>query len=116
MAVGWFKEGSGPRKGLSMSWNGAWSTVSTPAPRGAENGVTLSGISCTAANVCTAVGRTGGVSLVKAESTLAESWNGTSWAIQTTVNPLASVPSPAPLPAPARRSARSARKAKTPGR
>ena len=94
MAVGWFRESVStavPRKSLSVSWNGsAWSTVATPTPTGAENGVTLSGISCTAANACTAVGRTGGVlpSFVKTESTLAEVWNGSAWSVQTTVNPL----------------------------
>ncbi len=93
MAVGWFKESTNiatPRKGLSVSWNGsAWSTVATAVPGGAENGVTLTGISCTAANACTAVGRTGGVSpAFPSESTLAEVWNGSAWAVQTTVNPL----------------------------
>jgi subtilisin family serine protease/sugar lactone lactonase YvrE len=90
MGVGWYMEGANPRKGLSVSWNGsAWSVVATAVPSGAENGVTLNGVSCTAANACTAVGRTGGVALLKAESTIAEVWNGSSWAVQTTVNPLA---------------------------
>ncbi len=94
MAVGWFKESTNiatPRKGLSVSWNtSAWSTVATAVPSGAENGVTLTGISCTAANACTAVGRTGGVApAFPVESTVAEVWNGSAWAVQSTVNPLA---------------------------
>jgi hypothetical protein len=89
MAVGWLKEGSGPRKGLAERWStSSWSVKSTAVPSGAENGVTLSGVSCMASSACMAVGRTGGVGVVKAESTLAESWDGSEWSIQSTITPL----------------------------
>jgi len=60
-----------------------WSIQPTPTP--AAGGV-LSGVSCTSAMACTAVG-----SYVNSSSgvqqTLAEGWNGTKWSIQTTQNP-----------------------------
>ncbi|MEA2314573.1 MAG: hypothetical protein QOI03_1265, partial [Solirubrobacteraceae bacterium] len=45
----------------------------------------LSGVSCTTASACTAVGYY--VNSAGTRLTLAERWNGTSWATQTTPNP-----------------------------
>ena len=47
---------------------------------GLAAGGVLSGVSCTAPTVCTAVGSSGG-------ATLAEHWNGTTWSPQPTPNP-----------------------------
>jgi hypothetical protein len=65
---------------LAMSWNGArWTIQSTPVPAGTNN-TNLNGVSCVSAAACMAVG-------YAAESTgvgtvpLAESWNGSTWAI-----------------------------------
>jgi hypothetical protein len=65
---------------LAMSWNGArWTIQPTPVPSGTNN-TNLYGVSCVSAAACMAVG-------YAAESTgvgtvpLAESWNGSTWAI-----------------------------------
>ncbi len=84
-AVGNYTNSSGVEETLAERWNGtSWVVETTPNPSGAENSV-LGGVSCTSATACTAVGyylNNSGVAL-----TLAEGWNGTSWAIQTTPNP-----------------------------
>jgi hypothetical protein len=70
---------------LAERWNGtAWAIQSTPNPSGSQ-GSNLAGVSCTSASDCTAVGQsaTSTVPVV----TLAERWNGTAWAIQSTPNP-----------------------------
>lgn len=64
-------------------WNGSlWTTQSAPMPTGAR-GAVLNGVSCPAANNCTAVGAwhdsTG-------THTLAEAWDGSTWTIQPTVD------------------------------
>jgi hypothetical protein len=79
-AVGGYTDSSGASDSLAEAWNGtAWSVQTTPNPSGAE-ATDLSGVSCTSAGACTAVGGGGG-------NTLAEVWNGTSWSIQPTPNP-----------------------------
>ncbi len=82
MAVG-FTQG-GPGGTLAESWNGTrWSVVHTPSP--GSTGSDLSGVSCVAANACTAVGAssTNGNAL----STLIESWDGTRWSVVPSPNP-----------------------------
>ena len=61
-----------------------WSIQSTPNPTGATAS-SLSGVLCTSATACIAVGHYTNSSGV--EVTLAESWNGTEWSIQSTPNP-----------------------------
>jgi hypothetical protein len=69
---------------LAERWNGTtWAIQPTPRPIGATDSI-LSGVWCTAASACTAVGYYTGNS---GEVTLAEVWNGTTWAIQPTPNP-----------------------------
>jgi hypothetical protein len=82
-------------KTLAESWNGSsWSVSSTPNPSeaksGALSGSFLTGLSCTAANSCIAVGRY--VTAVTnefptEEKTLVESWGGSEWQIQSSPNP-----------------------------
>jgi hypothetical protein len=69
---------------LTMRWDGtSWKTVPTPTPVGA-NGSGLSGVSCSGATACTAVGWwfDGSVTV-----TLAERWDGSQWVVQPTPNP-----------------------------
>jgi hypothetical protein len=84
-AVGDDLNSSGHLVTLAERWNGAtWAIQSTPNPSGATSSQ-LQGVSCTSATVCAAVGydtNSGGHVV-----TLAERWNGTSWAIQSTPNP-----------------------------
>jgi hypothetical protein len=84
IAVGSYVNGSGTTVTLGEAWNGmSWSVIPTANPPGATSSG-LNGVSCTAANACTAVGTYVESGLTR---TLAESWNGTSWSIQTTPNP-----------------------------
>jgi hypothetical protein len=66
-------------------WNGtAWSVQSTPSPAGAEESY-LQGVSCTSSTACTATG--GYYNSEGKLVSLAESWNGTEWKIQTVPSP-----------------------------
>jgi hypothetical protein len=76
---------------LAEHWNGAtWQVQATPhpspvdGPNGTHNSP-LAGVSCAAANVCTAVGNydSGNGFL-----TLAERFNGTSWTVQHSLTPI----------------------------
>jgi hypothetical protein len=82
--TGSYKNSSGTKVTLAERWNGTvWSIQTTPDPAEAKSS-TLRGVSCTSSETCTAVGEystsSGGL------STLAESWNGKEWAIQSTPN------------------------------
>jgi hypothetical protein len=73
---------------LAERWNGTkWAVQTTPNPSG-DWSSQLTGVSCTATNACIAVG--GGFATSGVTATLAERWNGTKWALQTTRNPSAS--------------------------
>jgi hypothetical protein len=70
---------------LAEGWNGTtWAIQATPNPSGAKISG-LDAVSCPAKSACTAVGNYNSTPTVS--STLAESWNGTRWAIQATPNP-----------------------------
>ena len=85
MLVGSYTGSSGTQSTLSELWNGTtWTVEATPAPSGATAS-SLSSVSCTKRTACTAVGSYTGSS--GARSTLAESWNGTTWTIETTSSP-----------------------------
>ena len=115
-AVGEYPTSSAAFSTLAESWNGVrWKREVSPNPANVSN--ELDGVSCTSATTCIAVGfsqevihfspdlnsgiRSGGPEATPAReapsstppnnglsgSSLAESWNGTSWAIQTTPNP-----------------------------
>jgi IPT/TIG domain-containing protein len=85
IAVGNYINSAGLRVPLAESWSGTeWTVQSAPNPSGAEEAY-LKGLDCISSSVCTAVGyyvNSSGVPV-----TLAERWNGTEWAIQTTQNP-----------------------------
>jgi hypothetical protein len=74
-------------KTLAERWNGtAWKnqSIPTPSPSGDSGTDVLTGISCTSASACTAVGYYENNQVT--EDTLAEAWNGTAWTIQSTPN------------------------------
>ena len=86
-AVGQF-DNSGTTQTLAEKWNGStWVIQSTPNSSSAAESA-LSGVSCTSASACEAVGEgaTGPSSV-----SLAEVWNGSNWTIQTTPNGSTSV-------------------------
>ncbi len=84
-AVGDAVTSAGASVTLAERWNGtAWSVQSTPSPSGAAVSY-LEGVACTSATACTAVGHY--VSSAGVPVTLAERWNGTAWAVQSTPNP-----------------------------
>jgi hypothetical protein len=61
-----------------------WQIIASPDPGGGSSGVSLnvfSGVSCTSASSCEAVGTYSGATT---GGTLAAHWNGTSWEVQTT--------------------------------
>jgi hypothetical protein len=71
---------------LAEHWNGsAWTIERTPFPADAGQSIELSGVSCTSAPSCTAVGNyednTGNY------HALAEHWDGSAWTVQTPVTP-----------------------------
>jgi len=87
MAVGTYRRVQQLDTPFAQVWNGtSWSLRKIPAApglhTGGSSGTIPTGVSCIAANACTAVGwfynNQGGL------STLAEVWNGTSWSIQPT--------------------------------
>jgi hypothetical protein len=85
-AIGYSVNSSGVGVTLAEGWDGtSWKIQTTPNPEGAVRGSFLQGVSCPAADSCTADGYDTNSSGV--ESTLAEGWDGTSWKIQTTPSP-----------------------------
>jgi hypothetical protein len=69
---------------LAEQWNGSrWSVMHLPVPAGVTSGG-LTGVSCTSASACTAVGFD---STPSGSGPVAERWNGHSWAIQPTPSP-----------------------------
>jgi hypothetical protein len=87
-AVGSYTDSSGVEVTLADAWNGTdWATQKTPNPAGSQDNQ-LSGVSCTAATSCTAVGQD--LSGTGVQVTLADAWNGTTWATEKTPNPTGS--------------------------
>jgi hypothetical protein len=84
-AVGYVINSAGTYATLAEHWNGvSWAIQPTPNPTGATSS-SLNGTSCPSANACTAAGTY--IDSAGAAKTLAEHWNGVSWAIQPTPNP-----------------------------
>src|SRR5215471_19282558 len=81
-AVGSHRRLTAPRGTLVESWNGSsWSVVPS-ADAGTSDKNVLSGVSCTSATACTAVGSYFDIGLpAPVQQTLAESWNGSSWSV-----------------------------------
>jgi hypothetical protein len=84
-AVGSSRDPVGQEDVLAERWDGTrWSIQSVPNPPGATNSV-LHGVSCATTSACTAVGDF--LNHEAVDLTLAERWNGTSWAVQPSPNP-----------------------------
>ena len=87
-AVGVYTNSAGNSVPLAERWDGTtWVIEPTTNPPGAqprEDATGLSGVSCVSASACTAVGF---YTKSAGEVSLAERWDGTAWAIQTTPNP-----------------------------
>ncbi len=84
-AVGHYVNGSSVEVTLVEQWNGKeWSIQEALPPTGAK-GSSLSSVSCTSSEVCTAVGHYVNGSSV--EVTLVEQWNGKEWSIQEALPP-----------------------------
>ncbi len=78
-AVGQY-DSAGTNVTLAERWDGtSWTIQTTPNPGDSASSV-LSGVSCTSATACTAVGSGAGAAL-------AERWDGTSWTIQAIPSP-----------------------------
>ncbi|HWE56566.1 MAG TPA: hypothetical protein VG435_13720 [Acidimicrobiales bacterium] len=87
IAVGDYENRADQYAPLSEEWNGTnWSTKSAPLPAGANN-ASLYGISCPAANSCTAVGGDSADDTSGLSATVSEIWNGASWEVQATPIP-----------------------------
>jgi hypothetical protein len=72
---------------LGERWDGtSWSTQQTLNSSGATSITALSGVSCASTMACIAVGA--GRASGEPTLTVAESWNGTSWSVSPTANPI----------------------------
>ena len=76
MAVGSAINPSGNQLLLAETWNGTSWTIHSPASPANGTVNYLTGVSCTAATACTAVGTSSGTPLIYR-------WNGTTWAAET---------------------------------
>ncbi len=83
-SVGEYVNSESKKVPLAERWNGtSWSAQTPPAPAGATSSELL-GVSCTSSTACAAAG------LYEASGIrhgFAESWNGTTWTVQTTPDP-----------------------------
>jgi len=87
-AVGSYTDVAGVTVTLAETWNGrTWGTESTPRKNGAIASA-LSGVSCTAADICVAVG--GYIDSTQAQLPLAEIWDGVAWKALPIPNPAGS--------------------------
>ncbi len=82
-AVGYYQRYTdGALVNFADRWNGtSWSDQPMPDPSTGAGDALLNGVSCSSSTACTAVGNYDGSTTTL---TLAERWNGTSWAVQPT--------------------------------
>jgi hypothetical protein len=84
-AAGDYSTGHGHSAALVQRWEGtAWTIQTTADPPGSTQ-VTLYGVSCLSVKFCETLGDYAHGS--DDQSSLAEGWNGTAWAVQSTVSP-----------------------------
>jgi hypothetical protein len=85
-AVGYYINSADASVALTERWDGkSWTIQTTPAPSNSLASI-LSGVSCTSASACTAVGSNDD-SAAFSYVLLAEGWNGSAWTIQSTPTP-----------------------------
>jgi hypothetical protein len=83
-AVGRYENSEGVYLALAERWNGTeWKVQTVPNPTGTKESL-FKGVSCASSTACTADGWY--VNSSGSTATLAESWNGTEWKVQTTPN------------------------------
>jgi hypothetical protein len=83
-AVGSYSAG-GVYLALVERWDGSsWKLQSTPPPPSGSTFIGLNGVSCASATACTAVGGYNIASSTPGQFPLAESWNGSTWSLQST--------------------------------
>jgi hypothetical protein len=87
MALGYYQTGREAARFLAEVWDGtSWVIKSVPTPQGG----TVGAVSCTSARACTVVGSiakaatSAGQRYDEGATTLAEVWDGTTWAVQST--------------------------------
>jgi hypothetical protein len=84
-AVGWYENSSGVEVPWADRWNGtAWSVETVPAPTEAKGSYPFK-VSCASSTACTLVGYY--ENSASAHVPLAESWNGSTWSVQSMPNP-----------------------------
>lgn len=83
-AVGIYRDSGGLQTSFVQRWNGtSWSHQSSPNPVGSTNTV-FQGVSCATGSFCVAVGDWNNG---KSWQPMAQAWNGSTWALDTTPNP-----------------------------
>jgi hypothetical protein len=88
VAVGSYTDGSDRTRALTEIWNGSsWAIIGSPKPKGGTE-IGLSGVSCATASHCVAVGSYTNHASVPV--TLTELWNGSSWSVVASPNPVGS--------------------------
>ncbi len=78
-AAGWYPSTSTTKTALAERWDGTTWTID---PSAAVSGAVLSGVVCSSASACTAVGST------QIGHSVAEVWNGATWSMEATPNPV----------------------------
>jgi hypothetical protein len=84
-AVGDYESSSGNWETLVERWNGTEWTIQTSPNLSGSTVSGLRGVSCTSSTACISTGDA--VNSSGAYVTLAETWNGSTWTVQTTPNP-----------------------------
>ena len=91
-AVGRYTVSGGAYWAMAAVWNGSeWSLQTVPKPAGAKRSILLD-VSCSDSTHCTAVG--GYMNSSGVQVTFVQRWNGTSWSLQTSPNPVGSTNTP----------------------
>jgi hypothetical protein len=88
MAVGGSEvnQGAGPLPSFAETWNGSnWQLVKAANPPTGRR--QLTGVSCTAAARCMAIGNSTSIEAAMGSGPYAETWNGTSWQLLTVPGP-----------------------------
>jgi hypothetical protein len=84
-AIGYYTNSTGASVGFAEGWSGSrWTMQTTAAPAGATQ-VAMIDVACTSGTGCTAVGQA--INRRGTETTLAETWDGTTWRLQGTPTP-----------------------------
>jgi hypothetical protein len=84
IAVGNEENSAGNLVALAERWNGSTWALQTAVNPSGGTGVSLDGVSCPSATYCIAVGENDTATTLTA---VAESWNGSTWTLQSPVNP-----------------------------